>query len=124
MLNQLLADSGEVVLWSLFPLVLLTAEVGRPQVWLLSSASWVITHAAILALAVREVRHNTGRLQNRGLIIYSFVAAVAALAVQVANVAWLRVAWPHVVAISFNLTVSFLVFVELLRHRDDVACGP
>jgi hypothetical protein len=119
LLDQLLADSGEVILWSLFPLVLLIAGVGEPTVWLLSSASWALTHSAIFLLGVRAVRQATGSLQNPGLIIYAFVAAFAAIAAQIANVAWLRVAWPHVAAVSFNLTLSFLVFVQLLRQREE-----
>jgi hypothetical protein len=49
------------------------------------------------------------------LVIVAFLGSIGALAIQLANVIWLGVAWPHLVAIVWQPALSFLVFVRLLR---------
>jgi hypothetical protein len=95
--------------------LLLAAEVTERRVWLLSSAGWCIVQVAVLAVRARGLRDQTARTQDRSLMISAFVGGISALGVQLANVIWLGVAWPHLAAVAWYLALSFLVFVRLLR---------
>jgi hypothetical protein len=116
LLSVLLATSGGVILWSLLPLLLLASQLPERRVWLFSSAGWVIQQVAILALRARQVARDPAvRAQERGFLVFAWLGGVAALAVQLVNLAWLGVAWPHLAAVMWHLALSFLVFVRLLQ---------
>src|SRR4030095_7834119 len=114
LLLVLLERRGAVVLWRLLPLLFLAAELAEPMVWFLSSTSWVIVQGAYLVRGVGLFAKNPSVRRERILSIL-FVGTVAALAVQITNLVWLRVAWPHLAAITWHLAVSFVVFGQLLQ---------
>ena len=118
LLRVLLERSGAVVLWSLLPLLLLAAELTERRVWFLSSTSWVIVQGAYLVRGVRLVVKNPSIRRERTFLIPSFVGTVAVLAMQITNLFWLRVAWPHLAAIMWHLALSFVVFVQLLQQEE------
>jgi hypothetical protein len=114
-LSVLLAASGGVIVWSIVPLLLLTAEVPGRSVWLFSSGSWFVGDIATTVVRIRQfARQPEAMAQGWGFNILSLLGETAALAVQLANL-WLGVAWPHLAAVSWHLALSFLVFVRLLR---------
>jgi hypothetical protein len=116
LLSILLGASGAVVLWSILPLLLLAADLSERRVWLLSSGSWCINQGAVLVVRARGLaRDREAQTQERSLVIFAFLGAIIALAMQLANVIWLGVAWPHLAAVAWQLALSFLVFVRLLR---------
>jgi hypothetical protein len=115
-LSVLLATSGAVVLWSLVPLLLLASDLDERNVWLLSSGSWVVGQVLVLGIRIRQVARDQNALaQERTFVIPAFLGGVAALAVQLANLFWLGVAWPHLAAVTWHVALSFLVFVRLLQ---------
>ena len=116
LLSVLLAASGAVILWSLLPLLLLASQLPERSVWLLSSGSWVIGQLAILALRARQVAQDRDvRRQERTFLLAAFLGGVTALSLQLVNLVWLGVAWPHLAAVTWHLSLSFLVFVRLLQ---------
>jgi hypothetical protein len=116
LLSVLLATSGAVILWSLLPLLLFVSQLPDRRVWLLSSGSWVIGQVGVLTLRVRQVAQDRSALsQERGFVTFGFFGGVTALAVQLVNLLWLGVAWPHLAAVTWHLALSFLVFVRLLQ---------
>jgi hypothetical protein len=117
LLAALLETSGAVVLWSLLPMLLLAAELPAPRVWLLSSASWALGYIAILARDARKIAQNPRRDADRGLILLVYVTVGGALVLQAVNLLWMRVAWPHLAALTLLLALSFVAFLQLLQHE-------
>jgi hypothetical protein len=116
LLSILLGGSGAAILWSLLPLLLLASQLPERRVWLLSSGSWIITQVPVLAVRTRQVAQDRdARSQERGFVIFVFLSGVTALAVQLVNLLWLGLAWPHLAAVTWHLALSFLVFVRLLQ---------
>jgi hypothetical protein len=117
LLTILLGTGGGVILWSILPLLLLAAELSERKVWLISSGSWCLAQGAVLVVRARGLaRDRDAQTQERGLVTFAFLGGISALAIQLANLIWLAVAWPHLAAVAWQLALSFLVFVRLLRH--------
>jgi hypothetical protein len=116
LLTILLGASGSAILWSILPLLLLAAELPERRVWLVSSGIWCINQAAVLVVRVRGLAQDPdARTQERSWVIFAFLGSITALAIQLANLIWLGVAWPHLTAVVWQLVLSFLVFVRLLK---------
>lgn len=114
LLGVLLGTSGSVVLWSILPLLLLAAEVSERRVWLLSSGGWCLPQMAVLVVRGRTVDRDAWA-QERGLLMLAFSGGICAVALQLANLIWLGVAWPHLAAVAWHVELSFAVFVRLVR---------
>jgi hypothetical protein len=116
LLNILLGTGGSVILWSILPLLLLAAQLSERRVWLISSGSWSIVQGAVLAVRARGIaRDREAQTQERSLVIFALLGGITALILQLTNLVWLGVAWPHLAAVAWQLALSFLVFVRLLR---------
>jgi hypothetical protein len=119
LLGAILLASAGIVLWSLIPLLLITAEVASRTVWVISSAGWTIQQVGTLSFRVYEFRRYPAgmRAANSAFTISMFVGGFGALALQIANVVWLATAWPHLAALVWWLVFTFMTFLGLMSAR-------
>lgn len=118
-LTMLLETSFAAVLWSFAPLVLLSAEVAPQRVWLLTSGGYVGYMLLQFPLRTRQLtsadRADSDVPIRPWYLAFVISGAVAHTLLQLANAAWLRAPWPHIVAVLWALTLGFVMFVRLLR---------
>ena len=71
------------------------------------------------ALAKTSCRSNVNRQYPESVPLALFVpiivAGVSALALQLTNVFWLAVAWPHLVALVWWVVLSFVIFLRYMH---------
>jgi len=115
LLSVLLLASAGVVIWSLTPLVMLSAQVSERTTWVVSSAGWSIQQAFALAHRAYQVRSSPESVPGFALVAPLAVGGLGALALQLTNVFWLAAAWPHLVALVWWVVVSFVIFLRLMH---------
>ena len=115
-LAELLRTSFGAVVFSLFPLILLSAGVSNSTSWLVTSLTWLGYIGVAIALQVPRVHAiwPEAHAESPRTIYVLFTILIANVCLQLFNVVFLRVAWPHLVAILGSLIVGFVMFVRLL----------
>ena len=115
--SALLQVSFESVFFSFVPIVLYLMHPSEPFVWRWSSGLWLVYIACTVAYRVPQIRRvsapgsDTSKLAMR-FVLSSFCTSVL---LQVANVVWLRVSWPHVITVILGMLLAFVFFARLLR---------
>jgi hypothetical protein len=115
--SVLLQLSFESVFFSFVPIVLYLMHPSEPFVWRWSSGLWLVYIACVVAYRVPRLPlvsapgSDTSKAAV-GFLISSFCTSVL---LQVANVVWLRVSWPHVLTIILGMILAFVFFMRLLR---------
>ncbi len=115
-LTELLRTSFGAVVFSLFPLILLSAGVSNSTSWLVASLTWLGYMGVAIALQVPRIRAiwPEARAESPRTIYALLTILAASVSLQLFNVVFLRVAWPHLVTILGSLIVGFVMFVRLL----------
>ena len=115
-LIELLRTSFGAVVFSLFPLILLSAGVSNSTSWLVASLAWLGYVGVATALQVPRIRAiwPEAYAESPRTILALFTIYIATVCLQLFNVVFLCVAWPHLVAILGGLTVGFIMFIRLL----------
>ena len=118
LLTALLTSSGGSALLSVLPLVLDSAEIAEPTIWMISSASAVVLQAGLLAVRARRISRDADtRIRERVVLIASYGGGSAFMILELVNCFWLRTSWPHLGTIAWHLAISFTVFVRLVLPR-------
>jgi hypothetical protein len=121
LLTALLASSGGSALLSVLPLVLASAQLAEPTIWVVSSGSAIVLQASLFAFRLRNIAgYADMRTRERFLLIAVYAGGAAFMMVQLVNCVWLRTAWPHVATIGWHLAISFTVFVRLVLPRKNL----
>jgi hypothetical protein len=115
-LTELLRTSFGAVVFSLFPLILLSAGVSNSTSWLVASLTWLGYIGVAIALQVPRYRAiwPEAHAETPRTVYILFTILIATVSLQLFNVVFLRVAWPHLVAILGSLIVGFVMFVRFL----------
>ncbi len=115
-LTELLRTSFGAVVFSLFPLILLSAGVSNSTSWLVASLTWLGYIGVAIALQVPRYRAiwPEARAETPWPVYVVFTILIATVSLQLFNVVFLRVAWPYLVTILGSLIVGFIMFVRLL----------
>jgi hypothetical protein len=121
LLDALLWASAGVVLWALAPLLLLSAQLSERTTWVVSSAGWSVQQSLVLALRAYQIRRAPDVRPELTFVVPVSLGGVSALGLQLASVAWLASAWPHLVALVWWLVLSFVIFLRLMRAGDGEA---
>ncbi len=120
-LSMLLQISLSVAFFSLFPLVLASADIDSTYVWQISSASWLVSIVVSISFALRRFVAMSGGSPslpsdaNRLLVMVVLGGITLAIGAQVANTIRLCVPWPHLSALLWGLVSSALFFARLVR---------
>jgi hypothetical protein len=115
LLTALLGTSGGSALLCVPPLLLASAQLPERTIWVVSSGCAVVLQGGLMAIRAGEVaKDRDTRAREPYLLVVVFSAAVAFAVLQLANVFWLGVAWPHLSTIAWHLVVAFVVFVRLV----------
>jgi hypothetical protein len=115
--SMLLQVSFVSVAFSFVPIVLYLMHPSEPFVWRWSSGLWLVYFACTAAYRVPQFPRvsdpgsDTSKAAAGFLLSVSFTSVV----LQVANVVWLRLSWPHVVTVILGILLAFVLFVRLLR---------
>jgi VIT1/CCC1 family predicted Fe2+/Mn2+ transporter len=123
LLTALLTSSGGSTLLSVLPLMLASAPLAEPTIWVVSSASAVVLQVGLLAVRARKIsREADTRIRERFVLVASYGGGAAFMILQLVNCFWLRTSWPHLATIAWHLAISFTVFVRLvLPSKNPVA---
>ncbi len=115
LLTVLLMASAGVVIWALTPLVMLSAQVSEQTTWIVSSAGWSVQQAFALAQRAYQIRTSPENAPSFAVVVPLAVGGLCVLALQLANVFWFAAAWPHLVALVWWVTVSFVIFLRFMQ---------
>jgi hypothetical protein len=119
LLVALLGTSGGSTLLCVMPLLLASAQLPERTIWVSSSACSVVLQVGLMTLRARQLaKDRATRVREPHLVVVVFSAAVVFVALQLANVFWLGVAWPHLSTIAWHLVIAFVVFVRLVLPID------
>ncbi len=115
--SALLQVSFASVFFSFVPIVLYLMHPSEPFVWRWSSGLWLVYIACIVAYRVPQVLRVSAPGSDTSKVAVGFVFSglCTSVLLQVANVVWLRVSWPHVVTVIWGMLLAFVLFVRLLR---------
>jgi hypothetical protein len=113
--SMLLQVSFGGVLFSFVPIVLYLMHPSEPFVWRWSSGLWLVYIACTTAYRVPQSRIVVSAPGSNAAVRFMFIVFCTSALLQVANVVWLRVSWPHVVTVMLSLLLAFVLFVRLLR---------
>jgi hypothetical protein len=115
--SALLQLSFGCVFFSLVPIVLYLMNPSEPFVWRWSSGLWLVYIACTAAYRVPQLPRVSapGSDTSKAALGFLFSVSCTSVLLQVANVVWLRVSWPHVVTIILGMLLAFVFFVRLLR---------
>lgn len=114
--SVLITSAAAVIVWSVVPLVLLTAPVAPAVVWRFSSLGWCGVQLGLVVFRERQGRRLQLAATPLVRTMQGFVLMTAAL--QLWNGIALGEAWPHVVAVAQSLGVSITAFFMLSHERD------
>jgi hypothetical protein len=119
-LSMLLQVSISCVFLSFLPIFLTIAGVQSASVWSWSSALWLAYMVIVLGYRARSSVSLRGNpdvdLSVKLVLAFMMTTLAIAVLVQLANVAWLRSPWPHVLAVLQGLLIGCVFFVRLLRR--------
>jgi hypothetical protein len=115
--TMLLQVSFECVVFGFVPIVLYLMHLSEPVVWRWSSGLWLVYIACMVAYRVPQVLRVSapGSDTSKAALGFLFIVFCTSVLLQVANVVWLRVPWPHVVTVMLGMLSAFVFFVRLLR---------
>ena len=115
--SALLQVSFESVFFSFVPIVLYLMHPSEPFVWRWSSGLWLVYIACTAAYRVPQFPRVSapGSDTSKAVVGFVFSGLCTSVLLQVANVVWLRVSWPHVVTVMLEMLLAFVLFVRLLR---------
>jgi hypothetical protein len=115
--SMLLQVSFGCVFFSFVPIVLYLMHPSEPFVWRWSSGLWLVYIACVAAYRVPQLRRVSapGSDTSNAALGFLIIVICTSVLLQVANVVWLRVSWPHVVTVMLSLLLAFVLFVRLLR---------
>jgi hypothetical protein len=111
-LGALLRPSLAAAAWAFVPLVLDSAAVPEPRIWMLSSAGYMVFVVGMVAFFVVPQVRRAGVPIGGALVSTSVCAGLLA-----ANTIWLREAWPHLTVLVLSLVISVFGFVSLVVRR-------
>ena len=115
LLVALLTSSGGCALLSILPLLLASARLAEPTVWMASSATAVGLQAGLLAFRAPRLSDDvTTRIRERFVLIVTYGGGASFMTLQLVNSIWLRTSWPHLATIAWHLCISFTFFVRLV----------
>jgi len=117
--SMLLQVSLAGVFSSLIPMLLHLISPTKTFVWGWSSGLWLAYILASLVYRVPRIqRAASGDPEPRSKFMVAYMLSTVALSVllQIANLAWLRAPWPHVLTVLLSLLLASLLFVRLLRR--------
>ena len=115
--SMLLQVSFGGVLFSFVPIVLYLMHPSEPFVWRWSSGLWLVYIACTAAYRVPQLPRVSapGSATSKAALWFVFSIFCTMVLLQVANVVWLRVSWPHVITVILGMLLAFVLFVRLLR---------
>jgi hypothetical protein len=115
--SSLLQVSFGSVFFSFVPIVLHLMHPSEPFVWRWSSALWLVYIACTVVYRVPQLPRVSapGSDTSKAALGFLFIIFCTSVLLQVANVVWLRVSWPHVVTVILGMFLAFVFFVRLLR---------
>jgi hypothetical protein len=117
--SALLQVSFGAVFFSFVPIVLYLMHPSEPFVWRWSSGLWLVYIACTAAYRVPQLRRfsvsGPRADTSKAALGFLFIQLCTSVLLQVANVVWLRVSWPHVVTNILGMFLAFVLFVRLLR---------
>lgn len=115
-ISFLLFNALIVVVFSLTPLGLFSADVDTGYVWLISSSLFLATFVHVpfsYRALVRSARSYDGFKSAQIHYMNQAIQVIAAIML-VLNVLYFREVWPHVLSLGLILLLAFIVFFELL----------
>jgi hypothetical protein len=113
--SALLQVSFGSVFFSFVPIVLYLMHPSEPFVWRWSSGLWLVYIACTAAYRAPQLRRFPRSDTSKPALVFLFIHFCTSVLLQVANVVWLRVSWPHVVTVMLGLLLAFVFFLRLLR---------
>ena len=114
----LLQTSFATVLLAFLPLLVSGAIANRELLWSICSGIYVVYMALSLVIRIPRIREHRKDPANEidNFYLYSVISAIATtVALQFANIVWLRTGWPYAVGVLWTMTFSFTMFVRLMR---------
>jgi hypothetical protein len=114
----LLQTSFATVLLSFFPLLVSGTVADRGVLWSICSgayAAYTVLSVVIRIPRVRELRKDpANEIDDAYLYLVSSAVAISVV-LQLANIVWLRTGWPYAAGVLWTMTLSFTMFVRLMR---------
>ena len=114
-----LLSMGAITLGStLFPLVLVSAELDSRVVWRAASLAWLATIVpSFLWGNIRVFRARPLPIATHFIVIATNVVVGSAIALQILNLALWSDFWPHFSALAISLGLGVLMFIRLLWFK-------
>ena len=111
--SSLLQVSFGCVFFSFLPIVLYLMNPSEPFVWRWSSGLWLLYIACTAAYRLPQVPRVSvpGSDTSKAALGFLFIHGCTSVLLQVANVVWLQVSWPHVVTVMLGMLLACVVFV-------------
>ncbi|MEP5567586.1 MAG: hypothetical protein ABJN62_07120 [Halioglobus sp.] len=112
----LLFNALIVVIFSLLPLGLASANMDTTYIWLYSSLLFVLMFAHMpfsFRIFVKSANKYDG-FKSAKLHYLNMGIQIVAVVLLLLNVSYFREAWPHVLSLGLILLLTFIVFFELL----------
>ena len=115
--SLLLQVSFGWVFFSFVPIVLYLMHPFEPFVWRCSSGLWLVYIVCSIGYRVSQFPRVSapGYDTSKGALAFLLSTLCTSVLLQVANVVWLRVSWPHIVTVIVGMLLAFVLFVRLLR---------
>ena len=117
--SMLLQVSLSCVFWSLVPIVLHLIYASEPFVWSWSSGIWLFSIICLVSYRIRQrprIPDQEADQVYRAARVFIFSLLGISVLLQIANVGWLRIPWPHVVTVMLGLLITAFLFIRLLRR--------
>ncbi len=112
-LAMLLQSSFSTAFFCLLPLVLFSTSLAPASIWGVTSCCWII-YVAVNLTTIRQRIQKAGKL-SRPILVFWISGFFLMLVLQALNVAAMRLAWPHLAALLWGLTMASLVFIRLIQ---------
>ena len=123
-LANLLNHSGIALFASLIPLIFAQMDGFTPDLWTISSLSWVFFGSFGIGFALHASRKEPATTRSR----WSFIPLVAFAGLwvfQLCNALLWHLAWPYLLALAGNLGFAFIEFMGLVNPSlEDEATSP
>jgi predicted MFS family arabinose efflux permease len=116
-MSILLQTSFATVLLSFLPLLVHGMIADSGSLWAICSGiyfAYTLPALIVRIPGVRELRRSPQGGINDAYFYFAISGYAVSLALQLANVVWLRTGWPYAVGILWTMTFSFTQFVRLM----------
>jgi hypothetical protein len=113
-LRVLLTASFICILTSFLPLLLESAGVSGSKVWTIPSMVWIVLFTGVIVYRTYDARKSSAQVLRRPVILVAGLLAIIATGLCIANIMYLKTAWPYLVTTVLILFAGAFSFVALL----------